>query len=75
MDTIIRVSARPGWQQWTRMQLGDPELELRMHLMAELALQQFNSYPEISVWATSGNQTRVYRLERYRAGSWTAAPA
>lgn len=75
MDTIIRVSARPGWYQRTPLELGEPELELRMRLMAELALQQFDSYPEISVWATRGRQTRVYRVERYRTGSWTAAPA
>ena len=57
------------------MQLGDPQLEMRMHLMAELALRQFDSYPEISVWATNGRQTRVYRLERYRSGQWAARPA
>lgn len=70
-DTVLRVSVRPGWHQRTRMELGDPALEARMHAMAELGLQQFDSAWEVLVWATRGDQTRVYRLERYR-GHWSA---
>lgn len=68
-DTIIRVSCRPGWQQRCMLQLGDAELEARMHEMAALALRQFDSVAEVIVSATRGPQRRVYTLERYR-GSW-----
>lgn len=67
-DTVIRVSCRPGWKQVTRLQLGDPALEARMHAMAELGLSQFRD-AEVIVVATRGRQSRVYRLERYR-GHW-----
>lgn len=68
-DTVIRVSARPGWYQRTMMQLGDPALEARMHDMAALALRQFQEPSEVIVTAENGSQARVYRLERYR-GHW-----
>ena len=71
-DTIITISVRPGWRQRTMLLLGDPALEARMHAMAELALQQFTSAPEVVVWAQSGAHGRAYRLERYR-GHWSVA--
>lgn len=73
-DTVIRISCRPGWLQRTKMQLGDPELEARMHAQAALGLLQFTSVSEVVVIATRGAQTRVYRLERYR-GHWTVESA
>lgn len=73
-DTTIRISCRPGWKQRTMLELGDPELEARMHAMAALGLQQFDSVAEVTVWAESGSQVRTYRLERYR-GHWGSAAA
>lgn len=70
-DTILRVSCRPGWHQRTMMQLGDVELEARMHAMAALGLRQFDSVGEVWVTAENATETRVYRLERYR-GQWTS---
>ena len=63
MDTVIRVSARPGWHQRTCLGLYSPVLLARMEDQAWLALQQFR-VNAVEVVAMRGPRWRSLLLER-----------
>ncbi len=63
IDTVIRISARPGWHQRTRLGLHSPELLRRMEEQAWLALVQFR-VAAVEVIAIRGRRWRGLILEK-----------
>lgn len=68
-NTILRVDARPGWQQWTMRGWRSKALSTHMDALAEHALGQFAHLTSVTVTAQQGRKSRAITYHRERA--WT----
>lgn len=69
--TILRVDARPGWEQWTMRGWRSKALSTHMDVLADAALQQFSHLSSVTVTAQQGRKSKVITYHRQRG--WTRA--